>query len=1111
MQFWALANDLCNTREAKRLFPLISSGGLIGSLLSGFIISYTLSLFSITHVILVWSAATIISIMLFSRIMKKYSFQLNIKTTSKIGIAAFSEGFQYFRKSTFMSLLGLLLFCMWLVLYICDYYYFGITCSKTPSPEKLASLYSLVRGGSSFFAIIVQIFITYRILKHFGVGSSLFIFPCIMFLAVLNTLIFPGTLWSAILLRSCRISMVYSIQDSVYHILFNSIPDQFRGRIRLFLDGLAVPIAIMSSGFILIFLNTFHIKNYMFLAIILLIGWILLASYLKKDYVRLLIKNLSESNYDMKFTAIESLSGIRDNNAIEPLINAMFNDTNPTVRANAVMALGKFKFSTQIFNSLKKALRDSNPFVRASAVQSLGNFNNDEVIELLVNILKTESVGRVKATTIKVISKLSHKGIIPIIEKNLNSNEESRIKANTIEAIIELKLTQFQDRIIELVKDKNNRVKGNAIMAIYTLGLEGKEIARKELDFMLRSGNKFMTASALFVISNIKIEGFEKEIIEIIKNSNNEVVVRNAIKCIINLNLINSIQLLVSMLQNNTPYNQIIITAIKSIISDDKLNWLEEKFHSSLNHENTEYVFLNNLIPLLTIFPDNIKTKLTRKILIESENSQILGKVINLIESANMIEFKSQIISMFTHKDAVIRAQIVKSLRIFEIPDVWKIFVNGLDDSDPRVRANILEEIFHLEEPIPSSYIQPLLNDSNDRVKATAAKILCKYSVDKGILTLKNMLRSNDKWTRINSLYAFGDLKNKDYAPLIIKATKDSDIDVQKNAYIALEKMNSDFINDINLSFDSDIKNISVVSDTLSNILLTDNINLLDEINSSEKIVISIKTVLKSILFKAEEFFIKEKALNSLHALSNVKYKNFFTQLLDSPDPRIRNITITCFYKAGINLTNKELCSYIKKELECLFKNKSMIHHLQMLIAKYDNTTVLIEELLNLDDIIFDNIFTFLSLNFDDSKLKIIKQRLKDTNKKMRANAIEALDSIVSKELSDILISDLERLYLEDISKKESEPKLNLPEISFLTGLLEMSDPALKSVTATILGEIVMSEIILPLVKLTKDHDSNVKKIAAETLEKIQDWSLMGNLIDDIQTNFIKKNETDEK
>jgi len=65
MQFWTIANDLCNTREAKRLFPLISSGGLTGSLISGFIVSYLLTVLKIKYLILIWSFSILMGIIIF--------------------------------------------------------------------------------------------------------------------------------------------------------------------------------------------------------------------------------------------------------------------------------------------------------------------------------------------------------------------------------------------------------------------------------------------------------------------------------------------------------------------------------------------------------------------------------------------------------------------------------------------------------------------------------------------------------------------------------------------------------------------------------------------------------------------------------------------------------------------------------------------------------------------------------------------------------------------------------------------------------------------------------------------------------------------------------------
>ena len=56
--FWNLANDLFNTRQSKRLFPLITAGGVLGAIAGSFGTPWLSKAFSLNNLMLVYWVTT---------------------------------------------------------------------------------------------------------------------------------------------------------------------------------------------------------------------------------------------------------------------------------------------------------------------------------------------------------------------------------------------------------------------------------------------------------------------------------------------------------------------------------------------------------------------------------------------------------------------------------------------------------------------------------------------------------------------------------------------------------------------------------------------------------------------------------------------------------------------------------------------------------------------------------------------------------------------------------------------------------------------------------------------------------------------------------------------
>ena len=80
--FWNLANDLFNTRQSKRLFPLITAGGVIGQILSSFATPMVARWLNLDNLLLVYMGTVLIGAWVVHAMGRRFPTLLFQKTTA---------------------------------------------------------------------------------------------------------------------------------------------------------------------------------------------------------------------------------------------------------------------------------------------------------------------------------------------------------------------------------------------------------------------------------------------------------------------------------------------------------------------------------------------------------------------------------------------------------------------------------------------------------------------------------------------------------------------------------------------------------------------------------------------------------------------------------------------------------------------------------------------------------------------------------------------------------------------------------------------------------------------------------------------------------------------
>jgi HEAT repeat protein len=160
-----------------------------------------------------------------------------------------------------------------------------------------------------------------------------------------------------------------------------------------------------------------------------------------------------------------------------------------------------------VVDEISKDLFSDNDERRLRAVQILGLLRkNPRVRDILARLVQDKDV-KVRATAVNLLGKIIGPNDQEII-LSLLTDSDKRVRANTIEALESLGNKRMVPILLRFRHDQNNRIRGNVLKALFTLGFTEIESDLKE---MIESTDNFMKASALWVISRIKIRSGKLE------------------------------------------------------------------------------------------------------------------------------------------------------------------------------------------------------------------------------------------------------------------------------------------------------------------------------------------------------------------------------------------------------------------------------------------------------------------------------------------------------------------------------------------------------------------------------------------------------------------------
>ena len=244
---WNIAGAVCDARQAKRLFAIFVSAGILGSVIGNFITGPLAQILGTPNLLILYAVVLFVSAW-FARSIMRHFFQPIVKhgeTTSFI--AEVRAGFDYVRASSMFKLMavGSVLFS---IFYFSIWFPFSTAVSASFSTEaEVAGFLGVFSGIATALTFFVSLFVASRLYARIGVVNAVLLLP-VAYLAGFVLFALNFSLINAALARLLQLIVLGGIAGTAYSTFFNVVPSDKRGQVRSFDSGVPEQIGVALIG-----------------------------------------------------------------------------------------------------------------------------------------------------------------------------------------------------------------------------------------------------------------------------------------------------------------------------------------------------------------------------------------------------------------------------------------------------------------------------------------------------------------------------------------------------------------------------------------------------------------------------------------------------------------------------------------------------------------------------------------------------------------------------------------------------------------------------------------------------------------------------------------------
>ncbi len=297
---WNAIADHFDSRQGRRLFPVVFAGSTLGAIFAGLAIGPFINLWGLDN--LLYALALLIA----AAIPMPFALALDQSRTDAPTRSFIIEGSTKFWRtlregvttvshSRLLRALAWVVFCAALVTNLIDYA-FKEALQIRFNKDEIGTFYGYFNAFANVGNLLLQLFVVSRVIERIGVVKVFRILPLTLYAGTLFLTFIPGFVM-VVLLKLVDGLLRFTFQNSANEVVLAPISYIERNRAKIFIKGAMNPLGAIAAGVVLTLLEAEGVvptKTLVIIGLVVLTAWLFLISRISPAYAAQLYASLRQ-------------------------------------------------------------------------------------------------------------------------------------------------------------------------------------------------------------------------------------------------------------------------------------------------------------------------------------------------------------------------------------------------------------------------------------------------------------------------------------------------------------------------------------------------------------------------------------------------------------------------------------------------------------------------------------------------------------------------------------------------------------------------------------------------------------------------------------------------
>ncbi|HET9909469.1 MAG TPA: MFS transporter, partial [Anaerolineales bacterium] len=228
---WGIAGVVCDTRQAKRLFPLFNASRILGQVIGGFITGLLVASIGTENLLLVWSGTLFVAFLLSRSLLAGTQISSAPERRSRRKqprlIQEMQRGYQFVRGSKLMTWIAISTTFFSILYFSISLPFSRAATEQYINEDSLASFLGLFNGLSTAAAFLASLLLANRLFARVGIMACILALP-IIYLIGFGALAIVPVFIVIVSFRFVQMLWLSGIADPAWQTMFNVVPPEKR-------------------------------------------------------------------------------------------------------------------------------------------------------------------------------------------------------------------------------------------------------------------------------------------------------------------------------------------------------------------------------------------------------------------------------------------------------------------------------------------------------------------------------------------------------------------------------------------------------------------------------------------------------------------------------------------------------------------------------------------------------------------------------------------------------------------------------------------------------------------------------------------------------------------